>query len=93
MKSMKKVFIGLAAVAAVGSAIYGINLIASESLSNNVDALCGAYCASQPRVDCRLMWLDGDSYTAQGFTKIGSDEVEDYLHQMRKVCDFYDNSH
>ena len=64
MKSMKKVFIGLAAVAAMGFA--GLCLLGPktpEILSENVAALGSSYCAYDPGFTCDLGWDDFDDFS------------------------------
>lgn len=63
MKSMKKVFIGLAAVAAMGFA--GLCLLGSktpEILSENVAALGNNYCAYNPGETCVLYDYIADDF-------------------------------
>ena len=68
-----------------------------EILSENVSALTGAYCVSDPGSTCYIRWLDGDSWISYNFSKVGYDEVEmkyimDY-NPDRRLWDFYNNSH
>ena len=70
MKNKKKIFLGLAAVAAMGLAAFYCGNIKTSKAS------CDAYCAYQPDRDCVIRWLDGDKYTGTGFVKVGYDEVE-----------------
>ena len=80
---MKKIFIGLAAVAAMGvSALCFSNSKSPEILSENVSALADAYCVYQPGEICYLEWLDGDFWEAPGFEKIGMDEQDEFLHKI-----------
>ena len=87
---MKKIIIGLAAVAAMSvSALCFSKSNAPEILSENVGALSMAYCAYQPEKECCIEWLDGDSWDSYGFVKIGRDEVEEWLHEiyLRKIME------
>ena len=96
MKSMKKIFIGLAAVAAMGvSALCFSNSKSPEILSKNVSVLAEAYCAYQPDDTCILQWLDGDSFTSNGFCKVGKTEVEIAMENNpdRRLWNFYNNMH
>ena len=80
---MKKIIIGLAAVAAMGvSALCFSNSKERVMLSENVSALSEAYCAYDPREECCIEWLDGDSWDSDKFVKIGRDEVEEWLHEI-----------
>ncbi len=80
MKSTKKIFIGLAAVAAVGvSALCLSNSKCPEILSENVSALSFAYCAYEPNAVCVTRWLDGDVWIMEDFVKVGLDEVDEFL--------------
>lgn len=81
MKSLKKIFIGFAAVAAAGVTAFCLcNSTSPEVLSENTKALSSAYCAYQPGKKCNIRWLDGDSYSADEFTKVGMDEVDETMH-------------
>ena len=83
MKSMKKIFIGLAAVAAMGvSALCFSNSKSPEILSENVSALSIAYCVNNDNEECLIQWLDGDEWWSDHFEKIGRDEVEEWYHKI-----------
>ena len=87
---MKKIIIGLVAVAAMGVSARCIsNSKGPEMLLENVRALSSAYCAYQPESGCYLRWLDGDKYCAPDFDKIGKDEVDEYFDYQRKIHNFY----
>ena len=80
---MKKIIIGLAAVAAMGvSALCCSNSKERVMLSENVSALSEAYCAYQPGEWCRIEWLDGDFWESEGFVKVGMDEMDEFLHDI-----------
>ena len=80
---MKKIFIGLAAVAAVGvSALCFSNSNYPETLSENVSALSFAYCVKNDEEECLIQWLDGDEWWSDRFEKIGRDEVEEWYHKI-----------
>lgn len=83
MKSMKKIFIGLAAVAAMGvSALCFSNSKSPEILSENVSALSFAYCEEKKEEICYIEWLDGDFWESEAFVKVGMDEVDEFLHKI-----------
>ena len=64
MKSMKKVFIGLSVVAAVGVVALCLRgAKTSEILSENVAALGSSYCAYDPGFTCDLGWDDFDDFS------------------------------
>ena len=78
---MKKIFIGLAAVAAMGVSALCFSIAKSpEILSENVSALTEAYCVYQPESTCILKWSDGDYWEMEGFMKIV--EANDYLMEI-----------
>ena len=79
---MKKLIIGLAAVAAMSvSALCFCNSKAPEILSENVGALSMAYCAYQPGAICVLRWPDGDFWYSDGFIYV-NDEYESFLRDI-----------
>ena len=95
---MKKIFIGLAAVAAMGvSALCFSYSKSPEMLSENVSALAEAYCAYDPEYKCVIKWLDGDKWESDKFTKVGYDEVEMRIiwetNPDRRLWNFYNNMH
>lgn len=80
MKSMKKVFIGLAAVAAVGvAALCFSRPKAPVILSENVKAFSFEYCVYDPPGSCYLPLGDGDFFEAWDFWIQGSPDVMDYI--------------